>query len=107
MGARWEAVRLFPSASVWFEPNVGQVKGRTEFVGRTRGAFLPMTGREVVYAMAPAVVARGAEMRRYAAVCGREEGACAASGGGVNGGLNPLYQIGGARSMQLARRVVF
>jgi hypothetical protein len=27
--------------------------------------------------------------------------------GGVNGGLNPLYQIGGSRSIQLALRVVF
>jgi hypothetical protein len=27
--------------------------------------------------------------------------------GGVNGGLNPLYQIGGPRSVQLAVRVVF
>jgi hypothetical protein len=27
--------------------------------------------------------------------------------GGVNAGLNPLYQIGGPRSIQLALRVVF
>jgi hypothetical protein len=27
--------------------------------------------------------------------------------GGVNGGLNPLYQVGGPRSLQLALRVVF
>ena len=27
--------------------------------------------------------------------------------GGVNGGLNPLYQVGGPRSIQLALRVVF
>jgi hypothetical protein len=27
--------------------------------------------------------------------------------GGVNGGLNPLYQIGGARSIQLALRLTF
>ena len=27
--------------------------------------------------------------------------------GGVNGGLNPLYQIGGPRSVQLALRLVF
>ena len=27
--------------------------------------------------------------------------------GGVNGGLNPLYQIGGPRSIQLALRLVF
>ncbi len=27
--------------------------------------------------------------------------------GGLNGGLNPLYQIGGPRSIQLALRLVF
>lgn len=27
--------------------------------------------------------------------------------GGVNGGLNPLYQMGGPRSVQLALRLVF
>jgi hypothetical protein len=27
--------------------------------------------------------------------------------GGANGGLNPLYQIGGPRSVQLALRMVF
>ena len=27
--------------------------------------------------------------------------------GGVNGGLNPLYQIGGPRSVQLAVRLAF
>jgi hypothetical protein len=27
--------------------------------------------------------------------------------GGVNGGLNPLYQVGGARSVQLALRLIF
>jgi hypothetical protein len=27
--------------------------------------------------------------------------------GGVNGGLNPLYQVGGPRSIQLALRLVF
>jgi hypothetical protein len=27
--------------------------------------------------------------------------------GGVNGGLNPLYQVGGSRSIQLALRMVF
>ena len=33
-----------PRSSVWFEPNRGQVLGRTQFVGRTQGAFLYMTG---------------------------------------------------------------
>jgi hypothetical protein len=27
--------------------------------------------------------------------------------GGANGGLNPLYQVGGPRSIQLALRMVF
>jgi uncharacterized protein (TIGR03437 family) len=62
--ARVETARLAPTASVWFEPNAGQVKGRTEFVGRTRGAFLYMTGREVVYAMAPARIEPAAKMRQ-------------------------------------------
>ena len=33
-----------PRSSVWFEPNRGQLLGRTQFVGRTQGAFLYMTG---------------------------------------------------------------
>ena len=64
LAVRLESTRLAPSASVWFEANAGQVKGRTEFVGRTRGAFLYMTGREVVYAMAPAKIEPGAKMRQ-------------------------------------------
>jgi hypothetical protein len=28
-------------------------------------------------------------------------------GGGQNGGLNPLYQIGGPRSVQLALKLLF
>ncbi len=36
--------------TVWFEPNVGQVKGQTEWVGRSKGAYLYITGNEVVYA---------------------------------------------------------
>ncbi|MFN0103387.1 MAG: IPT/TIG domain-containing protein [Bryobacteraceae bacterium] len=81
MGARLKGVRPSPAASVWFEPNTGFVKGRTEFVGRTRGAYLYMTGSAVVYAMAPEVVERGAKMRRVqmefdgasSAVLGRRE----------------------------------
>jgi len=61
---RVTTTRPVPEASVWFEPNAGQVKGRTEFVGRTRGTYLYMTGREVVYAMAPAKVEHGAKMRQ-------------------------------------------
>ena len=30
--------------SVWFEPNVGQVKGQTEWVGRSKGAYLYISG---------------------------------------------------------------
>jgi uncharacterized protein (TIGR03437 family) len=36
--------------SVWFEPNRGQVAGRTEWIGRSKGAYLYITGDEVVYA---------------------------------------------------------
>ena len=42
-----------PRSSVWFEPNRGQVLGRTQFVGRTQGAFLYMTGPETVFALPP------------------------------------------------------
>jgi len=63
---------------LWFEPNAGQVKGRTEFVGRTRGAYLYMTGSEVVFAMAPAKIAFGAKMRQ---VRMRFEGASAKPAG--------------------------
>ena len=42
-----------PQSSVWFEPNRGQVLGRTQFVGRTQGAFLYMTGAETVFALPP------------------------------------------------------
>ena len=63
-GARLEGLRPTASAGLWFEPNAGQVKGRTEFVGRTRGAYLYMTGSEVVFAMAPAKIAFGAKMRQ-------------------------------------------
>ncbi len=36
--------------TVWFEPNQGQVKGQTEWIGRSKGAYLYITGNEVVYA---------------------------------------------------------
>ncbi|MBI1898989.1 MAG: hypothetical protein HYS04_21015 [Acidobacteria bacterium] len=39
--------------SVWFEPNRGQVAGRTQWVARAPGAFLYITGPEVVFAMPP------------------------------------------------------
>jgi uncharacterized protein (TIGR03437 family) len=34
-----------------FEPNVGQVKGRTEWMAQARGASVYITGREVVFAL--------------------------------------------------------
>ena len=61
---RVTATRLAPEASVWFEPNHGQVKGRTDFVGRIRGAFLYLTGSAVVYALPPAKVEHKAKMRQ-------------------------------------------
>ena len=36
--------------SVWFEPNVGQVAGKTQWIGRSKGAYLYLKGDEVVYA---------------------------------------------------------
>ncbi len=63
-GARLEQPRLAATAALWFEPNTGQVKGRTEFIGRTRGAYLYMTGAEVVFEMAPAKVEPEAKMRQ-------------------------------------------
>src|SRR4051812_850767 len=36
--------------SVWFEPNRGQVAGKTEWIGRAKGAYLYITGNEVVFA---------------------------------------------------------
>lgn len=36
--------------TVWFEPNRGQVAGKTEWIGRAKGAYLYITGSEVVYA---------------------------------------------------------
>ena len=84
--AQLEPVRPTASAGLmgsqllpqWFEPNAGQVKGRTEFVGRTRGAYLYMTGSEVVFAMAPAKIAFGEKMRQ---VRMRFEGASAKPAG--------------------------
>jgi uncharacterized protein (TIGR03437 family) len=64
LGVRLEPVRPTAGAGLWFEPNTGQVKGRTEFIGRTRGAYLYITGTEVVFEMAPAKVEPGAKMRQ-------------------------------------------
>ena len=81
---RVTATRLGPDAGVWFEPNAGQAKGRTEFVGAQADTFLrPQFGYSA---------------RLFGRSLGR---------GGVNGGLNPLYPIGGPRSVRLAPRLVF
>jgi len=49
-------VKLESAASsmpVWFEPNRGQVGGRTEWTARAAGAWLFLTSNEVVYALPP------------------------------------------------------
>ena len=84
LSGRVTATRLGPEASVWFEPNAGQGKGRTEFVGAQADTFLsPLFGYSA---------------RLFGRSLGR---------GGVNGGLNPLYTIGGPRSVRLAPWLVF
>ncbi|MFN0103390.1 MAG: hypothetical protein ACKV2U_15035 [Bryobacteraceae bacterium] len=48
---RVTATRLATESSVWFEPNHGQVGGRTEWTARAAGAWLFLTSNEVVYAL--------------------------------------------------------
>ena len=91
LAVRLESTRLAPSVSVWFEPNAGQVKGRTEFVGRTRGAFLYMTGREVVYALAPAKIEPGAKMRQVRMEFAGAALASAGAGEGATGGYSNYF----------------
>jgi len=43
------------SMPVWFEPNRGQVGGRTEWTSRAAGAWLFLTSNEVVYALPPEI----------------------------------------------------
>ena len=43
-------VSSLAAQTVWFEPNQGQVAGQTEWIGRSKGAYLYITGDEVVYA---------------------------------------------------------
>ena len=62
LSGRVTATRLGPEASVWFEPNADQVKGRTDFVGRTRGAFLSLTGSAMVDALLSAKIERKAKI---------------------------------------------
>jgi len=40
---------LASAQAVWFEPNIGQVKGQTQWVGHSKGAYLYITCDEVVY----------------------------------------------------------
>jgi len=53
IAARLEPTRLAPEASVWFEPNRGQVGGQTDWTARAAGAWLFLTSNEVVYALPP------------------------------------------------------
>ena len=53
-----------PRSSVWFEPNRGQVLGQTQFVGRTQGAFLYLTGAETVFGRPPDKIEHKAKMRQ-------------------------------------------
>lgn len=53
MAGRLEPMRLAPEASVWFEPNHGQVGGRTEWTARAAGAWLFLTSNEVIYVLPP------------------------------------------------------
>jgi hypothetical protein len=46
-------VTVTPVLPVWFEPNVGQVPGNTEWVARTAGANVYIKGTELVYALRP------------------------------------------------------
>jgi uncharacterized protein (TIGR03437 family) len=46
-----------------FEPNVGQVKGRTQWVARALGATVYLAGPEVVFSVSPKEQKRGARMR--------------------------------------------
>jgi uncharacterized protein (TIGR03437 family) len=55
LAVRLESTRLAPEASVWFEPNHGQVGGRTEWTARAAGAWLFLTSNEVVYALPPEI----------------------------------------------------
>ncbi len=55
VSGRITETRLAPEASVWFEPNHGQVGGRTEWTARAAGAWLFLTSNEVVYALPPEI----------------------------------------------------
>lgn len=53
LSGRVTATRRAPEASVWFEPNHGQIGGRTEWTARAAGAWLFLTSNEVVYGLPP------------------------------------------------------
>src|SRR5258708_10666467 len=89
--ARLGPVRPKARAGLWFEPNAGQVKGRTEFVGRTRGAYLYMTGSEVVFAMTPAKIEFGAKMRQVTMQFEGAAGKSVGSGEQATGGHSNYF----------------
>src|SRR6187402_1143907 len=89
--ARLVSTRLSPSASVWFEPNHGQVKGRTEFVGRTPGAFLYLTGSAVVYALPPAKIEHKQKMRQVTMTFAGALPESAAAGEQATGGYSNYF----------------
>ena len=68
--------------AVWFEPNVGQVKGQTEWIGRSKGAYLYITGNEVVYANNSNVHMRLIGASKHARVQGLEPTGPDFGGGG-------------------------
>lgn len=80
-----------PRSSVWFEPNHGQVKGRTEFVGRTQGAFLYLTGSAVVYAMPPAKYAQKEKMRQVTMTFSGAVRESSATGEDATGGYSNYF----------------
>ena len=51
------------SMPIWFEPNRGQVGGRTEWTSRVPGAWLFLTSNEVVYALPPEITFDPAKTR--------------------------------------------
>ena len=53
------------SMPVWFEPNRGQVGGRTEWTTRAAGAWLFLTSNEVVYALPPEIKFDPAKPEEY------------------------------------------
>ena len=65
-------VSSLAAQTVWFEPNRGQVAGQTEWIGRSKGAYLYITGDEVVYANQKNVHLRLVGAKKHARVEGLE-----------------------------------